>query len=294
MMPKPFDATLNALIDAHLEDWAAFLAARVGVPPGRATPLDTDLSSTLQADRLFRVHADVPYAIHLELESTGRLGIPFELLRYNIAAHAATGLPIHSILVLLRPKANASDQSGTFEMPGADGRAYLTFRYTVVRVWEETVEGLLAAGLGFAPLALLTNEAAADLPGAFDRLLLHLRAPAVAPHVAKDLLGSTFWLGGLRYNPERLADLYRRLSMTLEDSSTYQWVKSLGKAEGKAEGTILEAQSLILRLGTRRFACPPPPALAAAVQAIADRDRLERIADRLLDVVGWDDLLAPE
>jgi len=301
-MPKPFDATLNALIDAHLADWAAFLTARVGVPGGPAVPLDTDLSATLQADRLFRVEAEVPYAIHLELESTGRLGIPFELLRYNIAAHAVTSLPIHSVLVLLRPKANASDQVGNFEMPGADGRAYLTFRYTVVRIWEESVEGLLAAGLGFAPLTLLTNEAAADLPRAFERLLDRLKTSAVPGPIAKDLLGSTFWLGGLRYTSERLAELYRRLSMTLEDSTTYQWVKGLGRAEGKAEGkaegqaqgTVLEAQSLILRLGAKRFACSAPVAVAASVQAITDREQLERIADRLLDVAGWNELLATE
>ena len=41
-MSKPFDATLNALIDAHADDWAAFLAARVGLPLGPVTPLDTD------------------------------------------------------------------------------------------------------------------------------------------------------------------------------------------------------------------------------------------------------------
>jgi hypothetical protein len=40
--------------------------------------LDTDLSATLQADRLFCVEGPTPYALHLELESTGRLGIPEE------------------------------------------------------------------------------------------------------------------------------------------------------------------------------------------------------------------------
>jgi hypothetical protein len=85
-MAKVFDATLNTLIDAHLADWAAFLARRVGVPPSPATSLDTDLSATLQADRLFRIDGPTPAVLHLELESTGRLGIPGELLRYNVAA----------------------------------------------------------------------------------------------------------------------------------------------------------------------------------------------------------------
>lgn len=116
------------------------------------------------------MNAPVPFALHLELESTGRLVVPVELLRYNVAALGETDLPAHSALVLLRPKANASDQSGLLELPGADGRPYLTFWYTVVRVWEESVEAFLTASPGQAPLAVLTNEAAGNLAGAFGRI----------------------------------------------------------------------------------------------------------------------------
>lgn len=143
------------------------------------TPLDTDLSTTLQADRLFRVEGATPAVLHLELESTGRLGIPGELLRYNVAAWGATGLPVHSVLVLLRPKATATDLTGRFEVDGADGRPYLGFGYTVVRVWQESVADLLSAGVGIAPLALLTNEADANLDAAFDRFARRLKTAAV-------------------------------------------------------------------------------------------------------------------
>ncbi len=162
-MAKQFDATLNTLIDAHLTDWASFLAGRVGVPVGPVTALDTDLSATLQADRLFRLDGPTPTVLHLELESTSRLGIPSELLRYNVAAWGVTGLPVTSVLVLLRPKANASDQSGHLVVSDAASRPYLEFRYTVIRVWDESIAGLLGAGLELAPLAMLTNEAAAAI-----------------------------------------------------------------------------------------------------------------------------------
>jgi hypothetical protein len=290
-MAKSFDATLNTLIDAHAGDWAGFLAARAGVPPGPASALDTDLSATLQADRLFRLDGPVPAVLHLELESTGRLGIPVELLRYNVAAEAANGLPVHSVLVLLRPKANATDQTGTLEMVGADGRVYLTFRYTVVRVWRETVEDLLAAGPGIAPLAMLTNEAAADLSGAFDRFTARLRQPDVPGNVAEGVLGSTFVLCGLRYERERVAELYRRLSMTLEDSTTYQWILQTGIAQGVTEGTIREARDLVLQLAAKRFG-PPHAAAEAAVRGQTNHDQLRRLAERVLDATGWDDLLA--
>ncbi|MDB5307730.1 MAG: hypothetical protein JWO38_1932 [Gemmataceae bacterium] len=291
-MPKPFDATLNSLIDAHVADWATFLTARAGVPDGPAAVLDTDLSSTLQADRLFRVSGPKPFALHLELESTGRLGIPDELLRYNVAARGATGFPVHSVLVLLRPKANATDQTGLYQVFGVDDEPYLTFRYTVVRIWQETVAGLLSAGPGLAPLALLTNEAAADLDAAFDRLRSRLREPDVPATVAEVVLGSTFVLSGLRYDRDRVADLYRRFSVILEDSTTYQWILEQGEAKGIAKGMTQEAHELILRLGSKRFGTPPPPGVENALRTVTDRERLGRIAERTLDAASWDDLLA--
>ena len=47
----------------------------------------------------------------------------------------------------------------------------------------------------------------------------------------------------------------------------------------------------ILRLGARRFGSVAR-GNEAAVKAIQDRARLERIIDRILDATGWDDLLA--
>ena len=46
-MAKALDARLNTLIDAHVGDWAVFLASRVGVPLGLTTVLDSSLSTTL-------------------------------------------------------------------------------------------------------------------------------------------------------------------------------------------------------------------------------------------------------
>ena len=48
---------------------------------------------------------------------------------------------------------------------------------------------------------------------------------------------------------------------------------------------------MILIIAGKRFG-PAPGATEAALQAIIDRDRLERMMDRLLDATGWDDLLA--
>lgn len=288
-MPNSYDATLNALIDDHISDWAAFLAKRCGVPLGPATPLDTDLAANLQPDRLFRINGSFPSVLHLELESTGRLGIPRELLRYNAFTHHLTELPVFSVLVLLRPKATASDLTGQYVFAGTNGEELIRFRYTVIRVWQESVADLLEAGPGIAPLALLTNEASTDLPTAFARFQDQLRATEMPSHVEQSLLGSTYVLCGLRYNPGQVESLYRNLSMTLEDSTTYQLILNRGEARGEVRGETREAQAMVLRLGTKRFG-PPSEAVLTAIRGITDRERLETIAEQILDAASWDDL----
>lgn len=285
-MSKPFDAMLNTLLDEYADEWAAFLAARAGlpVPIGPVTSLDTDLSTTLQADRLLRTAGPDPALLHLELESGGRLGIPTELLRYNVAAHGATGLPVASVVVLLRPKATATDLTGVLELSAA-GRVYLTFRYTVVRLWQEPMAAFLDGGVGLAPLALLTNEAAADLPTAFERFDARLRQPVVAPDVRDKLLGAGFVLGGLRYQSQALVDLYMSLNNILEDSTTYQWLMH--------RGAIRDRQDTLLEQGEVRFGSPNE-AVVAALRSITDFARLQRLSRRVLDASNWDDLLATE
>ncbi len=290
-MAKQFDATLNSLLDAHLAEWAAYLAARVGIPPGSATAEETDLSLTVQADKVFRIHGPTPALVHLELESSSHLGIPVDLLRYNVLLHHSTGLPVHSVLMLLRPRANASDQNGVYAAGGADGTPYLTFRYHVIRVWEERFDSFLAAGLGLAPLAVLTDEAAADLPAAFGRFVDRLQQPDVPTALARDLLGSSYTLFGLRYNAQQISDLFRRLSMTLEDSSTYQLIFQKGMDKGRAEAKVNGAVAVLLRQGRRRFSIAPPD-VEQRLKAVNDVDRLERMADRMFDAADWDDLLS--
>ncbi len=287
-MSKPFDATLNSLIDSSPADWAAFLAANIGLTPGRSTVVDSDLSVTAQADKVFRIAGPPAALIHLELEADSRLGVPARLLRYNVLlGYAHPDEPVHSILLLLRPKANASDLTGVYTRAGADGRVYHEFRYTIVRVWEEHLARFLSGGPGTAPLALLTDEATADLPGSLTRFRDRLQQPDVDRKLAEELLGSAFVLCSLRHDPTRVAELYRSLVMTLEDSPGYLWILN----KGVAQGAVVEARRMLLIQGRKRFGQAPPSA-ETGLQGITDPTRLERMAERIFDAADWDDLLS--
>jgi predicted transposase YdaD len=81
----------------------------------------------------------------------------------------------------------------------------------------------------------------------------------------------------------------------MEESVTYQAIlrkgRAAGLAEGKAEGKAEEAKQLLLRMGRKRFG-PPEPRIGAAIESIAELERVELLVDRLLDVASWDELMA--
>jgi hypothetical protein len=62
-----------------------------------------------------------------------------------------------------------------------------------------------------------------------------------------------------------------------------------GRKEGERTGAVREAQSLLLRLGARRLGIPTLET-QARVAAIEDRDRLEALCERVLEVETWQDL----
>lgn len=283
-MAKPFDATLNQLIDDHAAGWARFLCERLGLPFGPVEVLDTDLSTTLQADKVFRLGGDRPALLHLELETGGRLGIPRDLLRYNVLLGHQHELPVHSVIILLRRQGNPSDLTGQLDLLGRDGRPYLQFRYGVVRLWAEPFEPLRSGELGLVPLALLTDEAAENLPGAFQLVEERIQREPPQSEVVIGLRSAAYFLLGLRYDEGTIENLYRSATM-LEESTTYQ--ATIRKGEIRAH------QRDLLRIGGRRFG-PAKPEIENALRAIVDCERLDRMVGRVLDVATWEELLATQ
>lgn len=81
----------------------------------------------------------------------------------------------------------------------------------------------------------------------------------------------------------------------MRESSTYQMIleegRVEGRVEGRAEGQIIEARRLVLGLGTRKFG-PPDATMVATLDAIDDLNVLHSLADGLLQMSTWEELLA--
>jgi len=64
----------------------------------------------------------------------------------------------------------------------------------------------------------------------------------------------------------------------------------IGQELGAKQGAFSEAQSLLLRLGHKRLG-QPGEEVQARIAAIQERERLEDLCERVLDVETWEELL---
>jgi predicted transposase YdaD len=273
-MAKPFDATLKELVETYPRDWLA----QLGLPSDQPVEvIDADLSTiTTQADKLLRLQEPTPSLLHLELQASRDPRLARRILKHNVLAHDRHDLPVQSIVVLLRPEADAPDLTGTVQYKPPHGGS-LEFEFDVVRLWQQPVERLLSGGLGTLPLAPLGDVEPAALPAVIQKLDERFSDEA-PPGEAATLWASTYILMGLRFPAETVSRLVQGVS-GMRESSTYQSILSE------------EAKKLVLRLGTRRFGAPDHRT-QTTLDEISSVERLEQLAERLLDVSGWDELLA--
>jgi hypothetical protein len=238
-----------------------------------------------EVDKVVRVGGKTPWLAHLEFQSGYDPTIGRRLVRYNTMLHLQYRLPVASVLVLLRPEANGPATNGEYHVALPGMQPYLTYTYSVRRIWQEPPGDFLAGPLGTLPLAPLAAARRTALPGLLRAMDRRFEQEATVAEAGR-LRVVTYTLLGLRYPPD-LADRLMPGIRSMRDSSTYQAIVEEGRVEGRAD----EARTLLLYLGTRRFG-PPDAATRAALEAVRDPERLDGWCKRLLDVTGWAELLA--
>jgi predicted transposase YdaD len=290
-MSKPFDATLRKLIELEPVAWLRFLHIPVA-DPARVKVIDSNISTvTAEADKVLWVGEPEPWIEHVELQASRKLDLPERVHWYSTIMRHGFKVPVHSTIILLRPAANGPELNGVFEQKDRHGDVYDCFRYDVVRVWEQPVEEVLAAGLAVLPLAPVSNVAEERVPSVLlamsDRM-----ARESSREQAATLWTATCILMGLRYEEKQVAAFIEGVSAMLfgiegiEESSVYQGILRKGEAKGQIE----EARENLLRLGRRKLS-PPEERVKARIASITDLGTLHALQDRILDVSSWDELL---
>jgi hypothetical protein len=75
----------------------------------------------------------------------------------------------------------------------------------------------------------------------------------------------------------------------MSESVTFQAILKRGREEGREEGKLQEAKSMLLQLGRKHFGTPDPR-IIAVIEQIMDLTQIHQFIDRLQDVTSWEAL----
>jgi predicted transposase YdaD len=288
-MSHPFDATLKDIVAERPADFAPLHK----LPREQLRPLNVDLSTISAAtDVALGVGDPVREIVDLNFQSGLDPKLPGRLHLYNAALFARYDVPVRTVAVLLRPKADGPNLSGNLSYGEPGGR--VEFEYEVVRLWRQPAEVYLRAGLAALPLATLCAmpedkplvDALKDVVREIDG-----RLASEATHAdAVRLMVAAYILTGLRVPKNELSAIYRGVGL-MQESTAFDEIVEESERRGELRGEIKRSHRLLLRLGRNRFGSPDAAA-EAQLTSIDDLDRLDRLADAIFTAASWQELLA--
>ncbi|MCE9530605.1 MAG: hypothetical protein K8T89_05675 [Planctomycetes bacterium] len=306
-MNRPYDVTSKDLLEISPADWLAWLGQPR--PPELVRAIDADVSTiSMSADKVLFVDDPSPWILHIEFQSSRDAELPLRAMVYQILLRHRHGVPVVTVLLLLREQADGPELTGELELSAPLGRSW-AFRYEIVRLWQQPVELFLKGPpclIPFAPLAAVDE-------GTLPRVISEMKKQIENVHPetqARKLWAACTILMGMRYSTE-VIDKVLPIMINLKDSSTYWLIHDqavaeglqTGRQEGRQEGLQAgqeigvvrgraeQSQATILRLGLKKFG-PPPEGAMAKVSAFDDQIKLNALVERILDVNSWEELLA--
>jgi len=297
---KRYDATVRKLIEMGPPEWPAFLGFPVA-DPDRVRAIDSNLSTvTAESDKVLWVDDLEAWIIHIEFQVGRDVGLVDRVHMYSTLLHSHHKVPVRTVVILLKPAADGPELTGLLEKKHRDGEVYDSFRYHVVRVWEQPVDLLLSSGLTVLPLAPISDVKEEQVPEVLMAISDRLKEEASFEEAAT-LWNAILVLMGLRYPEEKIESIIKGVPTMLfgirgiEESSVYQGIlkkgEDIGRVEGRVEGAVEEARKTLLRQGRKKLG-PPDEQVSGRIAEITDLDRLHVLLDRILDVSSWDELQA--
>jgi hypothetical protein len=297
-MHKPYDVSAKDFWAHDPDSWMDYLHLASGGP---IRVIDANLSAvTAEADKVYPVGGAGPHLVHIELQAGAYRNLARRLWRYNAMLDLKHSLRVRSVAVLLRPESEGGLLTGVLDLKLPDGDDIIVFHYKVVRAWEQPVEPILAGNPWVLPMAPLADVPRAEVPEIIERIDARLTRETT-PETAGKIMMATLLLAGLRLSDPEIIDLRRspRTMNVFKKSSFYHVILDEGREEGRKEGRkegeklgqIAGAQRLLFHLGRSRLG-PISKKTRVAIEAIDDVKRLNRLAERMLTVASWTDLLS--
>jgi hypothetical protein len=205
-------------------------------------------------------------------------------LMYHALAHRQTELPVHTVVVLLRPAANIGDAENGIRY-SVHPAGELRFRFEVMRVWETPADDLLRAGPGLLPLAVLGRMPAGStrlraIPEVIERVADEAYR-SLSQDRADRVVASAIILAGMHLTRDQIRAASARLRSMI-DTITFDVWQEMGQE--------MHARKTILAQGRVKFG-EPTPEQEQALNRIEDLARLDRMLLAVLKARSWAGLL---
>src|SRR5262249_35656615 len=194
-----------------------------------------------------------------------------DVMAYHALLYAHYHVPVHTVIILLRPEAAHANMNGVIRYAPRPERGKMDFSYEIVRLWERPAEELLRADLGVAPLAVLGRlpeklSLEEGLTVIVQRLVERITQEAPPDRVQK-LLTDAYLLTGLRLRRDAAARIFRGVR-AMQESDTYLAIID--------EGQEKHARKAILLVGKQKCGLPPED-VKTRLAIIKDLERLDRM-----------------
>jgi predicted transposase YdaD len=284
-MSKPYDSVFKDLLERDPGGWVHLA---LGPVEGESRLVDADISTVSgAADKVVLLAGPEPFVVHFEAFASWDATILARAMNYNALHHRRHRVPVHTVLVVLRPEADHRRLTGEYRVVApVTGQIHL-FQYQVLRAWELDLATVLRGSLATLPLAPLADAARSQVPEVLRLMETRLAAEA-SPEERKDLWTDTFVLLGLRYPHESVAQWFRGIP-AMRESDTYQAILDEGRGEGRDEGVVIGARRSLLLVGTLRFG-EPDARTRQQIEAETDLTRLEEWLRHTASTESWSDL----
>jgi hypothetical protein len=283
-MGMTFDATLK---DMGRDSPQGFLAAFDRPPTLPVKPLNVDLSTvTTAADLILGLGEPLEEVVQLDFQSSAATWKHADLMVYNALLFAHYHVPVHTVVILLRPEAAHANLNGVLRYAPRPGHGSMDFNYQVVRVWERRAEEFLGGDLGVVPLAMVGRlpdglSLEAGLSAVAERVVERLTHEA-PPERVKRLLTDALLLTGLRVRRDVAVKIFRGVRL-MQESDTYLMILDEGQEKATREAILVVGEE---RLGA------PGETVRGQLANVTDLGRLKRMIRRAAKAASWQEILA--
>jgi hypothetical protein len=199
--------------------------------------------------------------LHIELQTKADADIGERLAEYAIRLWRRDHLPVHSVVIFLRPVRAVPQSPFVVDLMGQEALRYV---FDVLRLWEIPAESVLDTPyVDLWPLSsLMAHTTVASILATAERIA----ATHVSPQERSDLAGLLVLLAGLRFPPDLILDALRRNPM----------IEDLVKQSSVAGVLIDEGMRKSVRLAMQGGFGPLDEDVLAAIQR-ADKATLENV-----------------